>query len=230
MLEATNYVQNYAGIMYASCQYTTDSLATNPISIICKCHLPIFSYMLTISRWFWQSVLASQHVVLFGDEISPLVFLTHLLSDSILTLFISGSPHERCIMDSWKERTTKTTVKTRNLHVDFACNLYAATAWLVLYMIYLIPLTVCVAFLCLPEFLYNHLHMQCLRKIIFKMGQGHCKSHEPRCSGSKRLWPPKCCQVLFSTRKSLGTTLRSHHIALYSELHTSLQHKAGKGL
>ena len=49
MLEATNYVQNYAGIMYASCQYTTDSLATNPISIICKCHLPVFGYMLTIS-------------------------------------------------------------------------------------------------------------------------------------------------------------------------------------
>ena len=69
MLEATNYAQNYAGIMYASCQYIIDSLANNPISIICKCHLPIFSYMLTISRWFWQSVLASQHVVLFGDEI-----------------------------------------------------------------------------------------------------------------------------------------------------------------
>ena len=50
MLEATNYAQNYAGIMYASCQYIIDSLANNPISIICKCHLPIFSYMLTISR------------------------------------------------------------------------------------------------------------------------------------------------------------------------------------
>ena len=47
MLEATNYVQNYAGIMYASCQYTTNSLPTNPISIICKCHSPLFSYMLT---------------------------------------------------------------------------------------------------------------------------------------------------------------------------------------
>ena len=46
MLDATNYVQNYAGIMYAPCQYITDSLATNPISIIGKC-LPVFGHMQT---------------------------------------------------------------------------------------------------------------------------------------------------------------------------------------
>ena len=40
-------------------------------------------------RWFWRSALASQHVVLFEAEISLLVRLTPLLSDSILTLFIS---------------------------------------------------------------------------------------------------------------------------------------------
>ena len=67
MLEATNYVQNYAGIMYASFQYTTDSLATNPISIICKfTSFQLHADLLHLSdplRWFLRSVLASQHVV-----------------------------------------------------------------------------------------------------------------------------------------------------------------------
>ena len=43
--------------------------------------------------------------------------------------------------------------------------------------------------------------------IIFLIGWGHCKSHESWSSGSKQLWPPKCCQALSSTRKSLGMRL-----------------------
>ena len=46
-------------------------------------------------HWFWQSVLASQHVVLFGAEISLLLLLTPLLSDGILNpVHPTYSPNE----------------------------------------------------------------------------------------------------------------------------------------